>query len=412
MALEQLSQSAPVEISKDPAGSARSRLDAIDALRGLVMVLMALDHVRDYFTDIQIDPLQLSTTYPALYFTRWITHFCAPTFVFLAGTGAFLYGSRGKTKGELSWFLISRGIWLVILEFTLVHLGWSFAFDYRFIVGQVIWAIGVSMMGLGVLVFLPTAVVTWIGIAIIAGHNYFDKVKPESFGDLKIWGAIWKAMKGTGSIRLWEDFDLWVPYPVLPWLGIMAAGYGFGTIWLLDRDRRRKWLIGLGLLLTIGFIALRYDNRYGDTHPWKQQTTTEYTVYSFLKCEKYPPSLCFTLMTLGPAILVLAWLDRGPTSALARPLVTFGRVPLFYYLLHVPVIHLLAIGIGHLRFGTSDFLWHNPNTPPYTELRPDYPYGLGVVYAIWILVLLILYPLCVWFAGVKKRRSDWWLSYL
>jgi uncharacterized membrane protein len=393
-------------LTSEPATVSRqARLDAIDLLRGSVMVLMALDHVRDFISNAPFDPLDLSRTNAAYFFTRWITHFCAPVFVFLAGTGAFLYGSRGKTKPELAWFLLTRGLWLVFLELTLIHLGWSFRLEYHLFVGQVFWAIGCSMVLLAGLVFLPTWVVTALGALIVAGHHAFDGTPPEQLGSLR-W--LWVALCSPGPIELAPDVRLFVIYPVLPWFGVMAAGYGFGTIWLLDQARRRRWLVGLGLALVLGFVVLRYINRYGDPNPWSVQSTDLLTLLSFLNCTKYPPSLLYVLMTLGPAILVMAWFTPG-VGPLGRPLVIFGRVPLFYYLLHTPVIHLTAVVLALVGCGEAGFLFQHP-----ILMRPPegYGFGLPVVYAVWMGVVLLLFPPCYWYATFKGRRRDWWLGYL
>jgi uncharacterized membrane protein len=378
------------------------------------MVLMALDHVRDYFSysliTLKIDPTDLAKTTTPLFFTRWITHFCAPTFVFLAGTGAFLYGVRGKTKPQQSWFLVSRGLWLVVLELTLVHFGWHYNFDYRVLSGAVIWVIGWSMVAMAALVFLPTWTVALIGLVLIAGHNAFDWVKPE---ELPSFGWLWMILKSCGEVVITPRVSLGVAYPILPWLGVMAAGYGFGTIWLLDHRRRRYLLLVLGLLVTLLFVWLRARNEYGDPSRWEPQATEWFTFLSFLNCTKYPPSLLYVLMTLGPAILALAWFDRRAPGQLSRPLVVFGRVPLFYYLLHLPLIHGLAVVMGYLSgwnewtsTGLKRFFHHCAHFPE------GWGYGLPGVYLVWLIVLLLLYPVCRWFADLKRRRSDWWLSYL
>jgi len=301
----------------------RSRLDAIDLLRGAVMALMALDHTRDFFTDARFDPLDLSRTTPALFLTRWVTHFCAPIFVFLAGTGAFLSVRRGRTRPQRAWFLLIRGLWLVVLEFTLVHLGWFFNFEYRWLIGQVIWAIGLSMVALAGLSFLPTWTIALLGISVVVGHNALDGLSAEQFG-LPLW--LWVALVRPDPLEPWPGTRFFVAYPVLPWLGVMAVGYGFGAIWLLDRPQRRRWLLSLGVVLATAFVALRFANGYGDPNPWREWAAGWQTVLSFLDCTKYPPSLLFVLMTLGPALLLLAWFDR-PVGVLGRPLVVFGRVP-------------------------------------------------------------------------------------
>jgi uncharacterized membrane protein len=397
----------PATAAALPSRATQPRVEAIDLLRGLVMVLMALDHVRDFFSEARFNPTDLARTTPALFLTRWVTHFCAPVFVFLAGTGAFLHGSRGRTKPQLAWFLLSRGLWLVGLEFTLVHLGWFFNFNYHILIAQVIWAIGWSMVALAGLIFLPTWAVTTLGIAVVAGHNALDCVDPEALGSFR-W--LWVALCSGGIIPLAPEVVLYVAYPVLPWLGVMAAGYGFGALWLLDRDRRRRWLLGLGGALTLGFVVLRAANVYGDPNPWLLQSDAVFTFLAFLDCTKYPPSLLYVLMTLGPAVLALAWFDSS-ANRLGRPLVVFGRVPLFFYLLHVPLIHLAALAFARTQYGDVSFLLPHPLLIGPQGVPEGYGYGLPTVYFVTLGVVLTLYPLCRWFAEVKRRRREAWLSY-
>jgi uncharacterized membrane protein len=386
-------------------GGIRPRLDAIDLVRGAVMVLMALDHTRDYLTNPRFDPLDLAQTNTGLFLTRWVTHFCAPVFVFLAGTGAFLYGSRRRTRRELAWFLVSRGLWLVLLEFTLIHLSWSFAPDFRLFLAQVIWAIGWSMVLLAGLVYLPTPAVAALGVLIVAGHNAFDGVRPDRLG---AFGWLWEALCSGGPLPPGSQPRLLVAYPVLPWFGVMALGYGIGPVWLLDRARRRRWLLGLGTALTLLFVVLRAANGYGDPRPWSPQSTGWFTFLAFLNCRKYPPSLLYVLMTLGPALQALAWFDRE-TGPLGRVLVTYGRVPLFFYLLHAPLIHAVAVVLAAAQHVDTSFLFqHIVSAQPPAE----YGYGLPVVYLVWLGVVAALHPACRWFAAVKRRHPGAWLSYL
>lgn len=390
------------------AAARPERLDAVDLLRGLVMVIMALDHTRDFFHESAFlyPPEDLTRTTPLLFFTRWITHFCAPVFVFLAGTGAFLSVSRGKSKRQLSWFLITRGLWLILLELTLVRLGWFPFAGLTFFVVQVIWVLGVSMIVLAALIYLPLRVIAAIGVLMIASHNLLDRLTPESFGAL---GWLWRLLHEGGPWQPGAGVFVFVRYPLIPWIGVMAAGYAFGQLLLFERARRRKVLLTLGLALTLAFIILRATNFYGDPRPWsaQEQRTPVFTLLSFLNTEKYPPSLLFLLMTLGPAIALLPLLE-GVRGALGRFLVTFGRVPLFYYLLHVPLIHLttLVFDLARYRRVVFDTIFAT-GTPP-----PGYGYSLTVVYLVWFGVVLVLYPVCRWFAGVKARRRDAWLSYL
>ena len=396
--------------------SGRGRLNSVDALRGVVMVVMALDHVRDFFHVYAktFDPLDPSKTWTALFFTRWVTHFCAPTFVFLAGAGAFLSTRRGKTKRELSWFLLTRGLWLVLLELTLVRFGWFFNFDYHFLFIQVIWAIGWGMVVLSGLVFLPTRVVAAFGLLMIFLHNSLDGFRSADFGALR-W--LWVLLHETNVLFPRPGYVLLSAYPLVPWVGVLAAGYAFGEILSMERERRRRALFTIGGAAIALFVALRWLNVYGDPLPWAHQGRGAwYTFLSFLNTQKYPPSLLFLLMTLGPSIVALALLDRETNrepGRLLRPFVVFGRVPMLYYLLHVPLMHLVAVVFSYVKYGRAEWLfmnWALPGQPP-TEPH-GYGYGLVVVYLVWLGVVLALYPLCRWFAGVKSRRRDAWLSYL
>lgn len=406
----------PVQSTAHPAGVAvpetssfslptpRKRLDSVDLLRGLVMVVMALDHVRDFFTSSHFDPTDLTQTTIPLFFTRWITHFCAPVFVFLAGTGAFLSRTRGKSARDLSQFLLTRGLWLIVLEFTVVRFAWTFNVDYSFVFGQVIWAIGISMVVLAGLVRLPVKAVAAFGIAMIALHNLLDPLPSSAFGSFD-W--LWNILHTGAVIQASPQFTFLPFYPLVPWIGVMAAGYAFGSLLRREQPDRKRVLLRLGLSLTAAFIVIRAINLYGDPVPWSGQETAALTVLSFLNCLKYPPSLLYLLMTLGPAITLLAVLEHRSTGLLSR-ITVFGRVPMFYYILHIALVHGIAVALALAR--GEDTGWLFASLPfGYT---PDYGYGLVTVYCIWIGVVVALYPLCAWFAGVKRRRKDWWLSYL
>lgn len=393
---------------------ARPRLDSVDFVRGVVMVVMALDHVRDFFHVYakSFDPLDPSQTSTTLFFTRWVTHFCAPTFVFLAGTGAFLSSRRGKTKAELSRFLLTRGLWLVLLELTLVRYGWFFNFDYHVVIAQVIWAIGWSMVVLAGLVFLPTRAVAAFGLALIFLHNLLDGVSADSFGPLR---GLWVVLHESNVVMPLPGVFAFVAYPLVPWVGVMAAGYAFGSLLTLEREKRRRVLLTIGGAAVALFVVLRAANVYGDPTPWVSQGRGAwYTLLSFLNTQKYPPSLLFLLMTLGPSIIAVALFDRErEPGALARPFIVFGRVPLFYYLLHVPLMHLVAVVFAYVKYGHAEWLFLNWPPPGAPQLQPEgYGYDLRVVYLVWLGVVAALYPLCRWFAGVKRRRRDAWLSYL
>lgn len=399
---------AGVPISPTDRPPASPRLESIDLLRGVVMALMALDHTRDFFHNgvvQEIDPLNEATGSIALFFTRWITHYCAPVFIFLAGTGAFLSGARGKSKGELSRFLVTRGLWLVFLELTFIHwAGWSFAINLREHWGIVIWAIGWSMVALAGVVHLPLRAIAMFGIGMIALHNAFDEVKPEAFGAL---GWLWQVLHAGGTFTLPGGGTFGAGYPLIPWIGVMALGYAFGAVMLRAPEVRQRWLWRVGINLTVAFFLLRFTNLYGDAQLWSSQPTSFRTVLSMLDCTKYPPSLCYLLMTLGPAALVLAWLDRF-RPVFFDALLVFGRVPLFYYLLHLPLIHALAVAVNLIRYDRADWLYGTtPAKPP-----ADAGFDLVWVYFAWLAGLLILFPACQWFANLKQRRRDRWLSYL
>lgn len=392
--------------------SPRARLDSVDLLRGLVMVIMALDHVRDFFhaDALRFDPTDLSQTNAPLFLTRWVTHFCAPVFVFLAGTGAFLSTSRGKTRGELSRFLLTRGLWLIVLELTIVRFLWTFNLDYDFMAVQVIWALGWAMIVLAGLVYLPTWAITTFGLTMIFLHNAFDSVRAAQFGGI---GWLWTILHVPGALQPREGVVFYVQYPLVPWLGVMAVGYSLGKLLLKERAARRKWLVRLGVACVVLFVVLRLTNLYGDPRAWAAQPSGLFTFLSIINLEKYPPSLLYLLATLGPSLLALALFDGARLGGrLARALVVFGRVPLFYYVLHLVVIHGLALVFAFAKYGQDVWLFINPPSGGPPQIPPDYGYGLVVVYLVWLGVVLALYPVCRWFANVKRRNKSAWLSYL
>jgi uncharacterized membrane protein len=405
-------------------------------LRGFVMVVMALDHVRDFFGDMSFDAIDPHQTTVRHFFTRWVTHFCAPTFIFLTGVGAYLYAARGKSKPQLAWFLLTRGLWLLVLELTYIRFFFmQFDLSYFFTPLGVFWSIGWSMVLMAPLVLLPDAVVVALGLALIIGHNALDAVTPDQFGK---WGWLWMLLHGQGMIVIfppdpatgYRGMAVGTAYKIIPWVGVMMAGYGFGRVLLWERGRRRLFTAGLGVALIAAFLVVRGTNGYGDrnarlTEP-NPKTVAELANYrakasptvnpplppdtfaalSFLNCEKYPPSLDFLLMTLGPALLLLAAVDR-PLGRLGQIFVTFGRVPLFYYLLHVALIVPAAAvfffaGQALGVYGSID------------EVRRAG--GLHVplwgVYLLWLTAVTILYFPCRWFARVKARSRSPWVSYL
>ena len=397
------SQAASSEVSAVmPKGIAQKRLQSIDLLRGLAIVLMALDHTRDFFGATGPNPRDI--TDPAVFLTRWITHFCAPTFILLAGVSAYLYGSHRRSTGQLSWFLLTRGLWLVFIEFTLVRFGWNLNFDLKLFFAGVIWVIGASMIVLAGLVTLPERVIAAIALIMIAGHNLLDGIRAERFGNL---GWLWNVLHQPALLHIGEQSEFFVVYALVPWAGVMAMGYALGPVFKLDPAVRRHNLLWTGTALTAGFVLLRATNIYGDPAPWGVQNSSFATLLSFINCEKYPPSLLYLMMTLGPALVLFALFEHVH-GRIANWLTTFGRVPFLFYVVHLPVIHALAVGLAWLTLGDADFMFGGAVPPK----PPGYGLGLPGIYALWLLMLVMLYPLCHWFAALKRSRQDWWLSYL
>lgn len=387
-----------------------ARIESIDLLRGIVMIIMALDHVRDYFHDkaFLFDPLDLTQTTVPIFFTRWVTHFCAPVFVFLAGTSAFLVGER-KGKRELSAFLLKRGIWLIVLEFTIINFSWFFNIHFSLLALTVIWALGTGMIILSAVIHLPFKAVLAIGLLIVAGHNLLDTVHVEGNGaDWMLWSLF---HENTGFPL--GNFFIFIGYPILPWTGVMILGYCFGTLYTKTADRvwREKLLLRLGVALVLGFVVIRFINVYGDPSRWSSQTEGVLTFLSFMNVTKYPPSLLYILATLGPAILFLSIAERLK-GKLPNYLTALGRVPMFYYILHLYLIHILgviaAVATGY-EFSDMVFNTWVTNSP---NLK-GYGFSLPIVYLVWIFVVISLYPLCLWYDRYKSfHREKWWLSYL
>ncbi|WP_406684501.1 heparan-alpha-glucosaminide N-acetyltransferase domain-containing protein [Seonamhaeicola sp. MEBiC1930] len=388
-----------------------TRIESIDILRGLVMVIMALDHVRDYFYYGAFfnDPTNIETTTPLLFFTRFITHYCAPVFVFLAGTSAFLYGIK-KNKQQLFKFLITRGIWLIVLEIIVNNFIWKFDLTYSRVILQVIWAIGVSMVTLSGLIFLSKRWLLIIGLLLVFVHNSFDTIVNNGI-DFK--SVIWYILHQPNIIPLTETHSVGVFYPVLPWIGIMILGYCLGTFYHKDYDPilRKKYLFRIGICTTFLFFLLRSINIYGDLIPWSIQDTTVKTIMSFFKVTKYPPSLSYTLITLGPALLFLYAIESIKNKA-TDFLLVFGRVPLFYYFLHVLIIHTLAmIGIMILGGDWKSMILTAESFKNQTLL--NYGYSLLTTYLVWVGVVTLLYFPCKKYMVYKATNKDkWWLSYL
>lgn len=386
----------------------RARLEGVDLVRGLIMVVMVLDHTRDYFGDVSFDPTDLSRATPGLFLTRWVTHFCAPTFALLAGVGARLAGARGLDRGALARFLLTRGLWLIVLEQTVEKFGILFRLNPGFLLGLVLWSIGGSFVLLSAFVAarVPVWLVGAIGVVIVGGRHPINGPALASAGP---FGAALNFLLNPGLIPLPGGMKALIGYPLLPWFGVVAAGYWLGGAYCLKPRRRRALLAGVGLAAVGLFVALRAANLYGEPRAWVRTDDALATVLSFVNCTKYPPSLLFLLMTLGPALLALAAFDQG-LGALGRSFVTLGRVPLFYYLLQWYVIHALAIAAA-VACGEPRAWLFVKSFPPQ---RPAaFVHDLPAVYGWWLVALAILYVPCAYFAGVKSRHRDkGWLSYL
>ena len=388
------------------------RIASIDILRGLVMIIMVLDHVRDYYHINAFagnSPENLESTTLFLYFTRFITHYCAPVFVFLAGTSAFLYGQKKGAKA-LSKFLITRGIWLIIVEIVINNFLWWFDITFGFINLQVIWAIGFCMIILGVLIHLPKKILLILGLLIVLGHNTLDNF---GFPDENPLSILWKMLHQIGGISIGEGRFLWFSYPVLPWIGVIVLGYCFGYFYKKETsiNTRKKWLLILGVSSIVLFFILRTFNLYGDRMLWSQQETVSKTIISFLILSKYPPSLLFLLITLGPAFLVLASIENIK-NRITNFLIVFGRVPFFFYVIHIFVVHAGAI-VGLLITGKDWRLMILNNETMSSGILNGYGYSLGIVYLVWIIIIVLLYPICKSFMKYKSNhREKWWISYL
>lgn len=398
----------------------RRRVNSIDILRGLVMVIMALDHVRDFLykadiskaSDAALDPTNMETTFPALFFTRWITHFCAPTFVFLAGASVYLM-CRKKTKNEVSSFLLKRGIWLVFVELVIITFSWTFNPFFNLFVMQVIWAIGISMILMGLLIRLPYKFLLILGIVIVAGHNLLD------------YPAVSKGLQGTmlsdllyfskfSVHRLLGDHYVIIIYSFIPWTGVMLLGYCFGSFYAAGTDAawRRKTLLRLGGALLLLFVVLRFINMYGDPVAWSAQPRgSVYTFLSFLNINKYPPSLMFLCLTIGTGLIFLALIENVQ-NGFTRVMNVYGRVPMLYYILHFYIIHLVVVVVFFAQgYGVKDIV---PDQVPFYFKPNGLGFGLGGVYAIWIGIVILLYPICKKYDRYKTENAGrkWWLSYI
>ena len=416
----------PVPAMMAAASARLPRLDSVDLLRGLIMVFMALDHTRDFFTHLRFPPEDMTQTYPVLFLTRWFTHFSAPGFFFLAGTGAYLSLARGRSPAKVSHFLWTRGLWLVFLEMTVIWYAWTFVPGFGF--GGVIWALGWCMVGNAALVRLPMPWMVAVGAVMVAGHHLLDRVQPQMFGKL---GWLWMILHQPGFIPLPPPsfihlppgafFGFFVLYVLVPWVGVMALGYAFGSVLRRSPEERQRWALRIGLAATALFVVLRGFNAYGNPAQgflgggaWSVQDSLGMTLVSFFNTNKYPPSLQFLLMTLGPSLIALSFFDRlavkEKLGALGRFLVVIGRVPLFYYILHLFLIHSMAVVVAMAWGQPYQWLLHGGFF--LSQAPPGYGHNLPFIYGMWALAVGILYVPCKWFMDFKARRRDWWLSYL
>lgn len=388
----------------EPRAAAPERVAGVDVVRGVAMILMALDHTRDFFGIPGQNPTDLASATAALFLTRWVTHICAPVFFLLAGTGARL-SLRRQSVGDLSRYLVTRGLWLIVLELVVVRcLVYQFNMDYRVTMLLVLWALGWAMIALSALARLPSWAVTAVGAAMILGHNLFDGVRPPA--------AVWTLLHAQGVVAGGPAHVVFVAYPLVPWMGVTAVGYGLGQLWEGRARRRQAVLLRLGVILMAAFLVVRGLNGYGDPAPWQRQPTPLFTVLSFLNTTKYPPSLAFLLMTLGPALVLLRLADDGVPRWL-RPVQWLGRVPLFYYVGHFLALHVLAVAVCYARYGSAHWMFESPDLAHYpVSAPPGWGYALPAVYGVWALVVVAMYPLCRWFAEVKRRSAHAALGYL
>lgn len=388
----------------------RNRIQSIDILRGIVMIIMALDHSRDfihYGNSIDQDPLDFSTTTPILFLTRWITHFCAPVFVFLSGTSIFLYASKNKTKKQVATFLFTRGLFLMLAQIFIMAPVWDLTLSLLNL--QVIWAIGLCMIIFSLFQFFTTRIIFLTGLLIVFGHNLLDKISI----DAPFWKSfLWATVHQEKEFHIGEHFLVIVQYPFLPWLGLMMLGYSMGKLYLPEFDfrARKNILLTVGIMASVLFIIMRYINVYGDLHQWQTQSNPLFSFFDFIKTEKYPPSLLFLLMTIGPALIALPFMENISEKYLSKKITVFGKVPFFFYVMHVALIHCIAL----LLFFASGHSWSDLD---FTHFREGaLPFGSGhplwMVYLVWLAAIFILYFPCKWYGIYKAKHKSWWLSYV
>lgn len=396
--------------------SLNTRIESIDVLRGIVMVIMALDHVRDYFhvTANTADPLDVINPNVSLFFTRWVTHFCAPIFVFLSGTSIYLQSLK-KTKKELGLFAIKRGLWLILVEWTFVAFAWTFNPYFTIFPFQVIWAIGISMVLLGVVLLIntPYKAILSSGALIVLGHNALDFVEAEPGFVANFWWDLFH----SGTFKFYNvsgNHNALLVYPFLPWTGLMFLGYSLGKRFesSVTPEQRVKELRITGALLLLMFILLRFSNWYGDPNDWSTQPTLIQTLLSFIKVNKYPPSLLFMCITIGTGLLALSFLEhvKNRFTGVMR---TYGRTAFFYYILHLYLIHLIAVAFYFIHGNTMSEVWNIGKNFPFLFVVPGQGENLISVYLLWIVIVVTLYPFCKWYDRYKtKHKEKWWLSYL
>lgn len=383
----------------------RARINSIDLLRGLVIILMVLDHVRTYFGQGSwyADPTDLAHTTIPLFLTRWITHICAPVFIFLAGTSAFLYGTRLQDTQKLSRYLFTRGLWLIFVELVIVNFGWTFDVHLSLHFLQVIWAIGVSMVALSLLVHLPIWAIFAFGLALVVGHNLLDPIHIEGTSALAL---IWYVLHQHQLVALSNNFSIYFFYPLIPLIGLMAIGYVFGSLYQPEFDsRRRKWLFYMGTAVVLLFLVLRGLNLYGDPNPWSTQPTLGNSILSFLNTTKYPASLHYLLMTMGPALVFLALTEKVHSRGISGAILTFGSVPFFFYIIHIYLIHFLAV-VALVISGRSWIDYIISAEAYMNQTTANFGFSLYVVYIVWTMVIVGMYPLCKWYRAYKKRHPE------
>ena len=380
----------------------KARILSVDMLRGMVMIVMALDHIRDYTSIYHFAPTDLTQTTIPLFITRWVTHFCAPVFMFVAGVGVGLGEINGKSRKQLSHFLWTRGLWLVLLELTVVKLGWTFNFTNHTIYLLVIWALGMSMITLAVLIYVPKKWLLIFGLIMVFGHNLLDGINPKSFGSLSF---LWKILHVQSTFYL-GHLEFLAYYPVIPWIGVMALGYVFASYYRLEAKIRQPKILLLGAVTTLLFLVIRGSNSYGDMSPWSVQSTMGMTIVTFFNVTKYPPSLSYLLMTLGPSIMLLAVFERIK-GTISDFLIVFGRVPMFFYIVHLYLIHTLSVLLGWYQgFSLGEM------ANDFEVFPPNFGIGLVGTYVYWIVLIVLSYFLCTSYITFKKGRKHPFYAYI